>query len=276
MLHPSKWGVSGRVQTRKIFTRGSGKGSSSSISLASYAAKPPSKDQPSWKRLAEQIKGEGGDSEVTGSVYMARLRVSHDQRDHVEKIEQEVLEEMAGALGRSGDKCNYHFFILERQGKVCDAASAAVKDAVESLQQKTLVEIKEMCRVRGLSVSGSKAALIHYLLDPDAPKGRGLSHDVDNHRGRSTANLAAALASAVAEFNRLRGEADKARRELIIHRQAIGFQTGNYKAIEKAWPLPSLRRVEKLEAAEIASEADAEAERNRKWLERMESFSRRR
>ena len=58
--------------------------------LLSYVAKDPSKEQPSWKRLAEQIKDGAGNAsyDATESVYAARLRTNHDQRDHVEKIEQ--------------------------------------------------------------------------------------------------------------------------------------------------------------------------------------------
>mmetsp|Transcript_9797 Transcript_9797/g.12866 ORF Transcript_9797/g.12866 Transcript_9797/m.12866 type:complete len:233 (-) Transcript_9797:71-769(-) len=185
-------------------------------SLSSYAAKAPTKDLPSWKRLAEQIKD--GD-EVTDSIYMARLRSNHDVRDHVEKIEEEILEEMASALGRTGDKCNYHFYLLEKQGQICD-------QTFETAKSKT-------------------------------------------KKDKNSYNL---VLSEVAEFNRLLKLAEQVRREVIIHRQAIGFQTGNYLAIERAWPLPSRRFVEvngdEFEVRE-ATGTKEEHERNAKWLEHM-------
>ena len=82
--------------------------------------------------------------------------------------------------------------------------------------------------------------------------------------------------AAVDEFNRLRAAADLARRELIIHRQAIGFQTANYAAIEKAWPLPA-KRVVAAPCAPVVEERTYEDElrdRNRSWMERMEKLCR--
>lgn len=134
----------------------------------SYAAKPPQKEQPAWKRLAAMIQDDqGGHSE---SVYAARLRVAHDPKDHVEKIEEEIMEEMAGALGRTADKANYKFLLLERQAHCVDKLIAS-KAANEELE------------------------------------------------------------SAISSFNTLRADADNARRELMIHRQACGFSTGNHQIV---------------------------------------------
>ena len=135
----------------------------------SYAAKPPKQEQPAWKRLAQMIQDDqGAHSE---SVYAARLRAAHDPKDHVEKIEEEIMEEMAGALGRTADKANYKFLLLERQGHALDKLleSKAAKEEVER---------------------------------------------------------------AISSFNALRAEADDARRELMIHRQACGFKTGNHQLVQ--------------------------------------------
>lgn len=93
-------------------------GSSSGSKLYEYVAKAPTQEASSpWKRLAEQIK-DGGDS-----IYLARLSQSYDKRDHIEKIEDEIREEMAQALGRAGSKCDYMFLLLERLGKQYDEAT---------------------------------------------------------------------------------------------------------------------------------------------------------
>ena len=100
-----------------------------------------------------------------------------DPKDHVEKIEEEIMEEMAGALGRTADKCNYKFLLLEREGIKLDRliASRAGKDG----------EIE----------------------------------------------------ATVSSFNALRKETEDARRELMIHRQACGFKTGNHQQVQDMWPL---------------------------------------
>ena len=257
-------------------------GGSSAPSLASYAAKPPRKDQPSWKRLAQLIKD---DPTAGESVYAARLRAGHDTRDHVEKIEEEILEEMAGALGRAGDKCNYRFLVLEKQGQAADAAAKAAADEAAVLRAMKVSELKESCRSGGLPVTGSKATLVRYLMFPSAYrkiKTRGLPCGGESKHEQ--------LQAAVQAFNEHRAEAQDARRELIIHRQAVGFQTGNHSAVEKAWPLPKKRAaLSAEEAASAESEfgedgdglvveatgEEAEGERNRTWMERMALFSRR-
>lgn len=75
------------VRTLSGFLRGPSK-------FMQYAARAPSKEQEPWKRLAGRIKDDTSDS-----IYLARLR-NQVVRGHVEKIEEEVLEEMASALGR--------------------------------------------------------------------------------------------------------------------------------------------------------------------------------
>ena len=224
-----------QLQQRRCFFQKRKASPSSDTSLASYVAKAPTKGEPAWKRMAQQIKDGGGDigpQEADESVYAARLRASHDHRDAVEKIEDELMEEMAGALGRSGIKCDLHFLLLERQGKLCDELGVKAREA---------------------------------------------------HTGQ------VALQESVAEFNRLRREAEGARRDLIIHRQAVGFQQANYTFVESKWPLPPKREV-KIHLAEqgevdgkrmvtVSSvEVDgkkAEADRNELWRERMEYLARR-
>jgi hypothetical protein len=95
----------------------------------------------------------------------------------IEEIEREVMTEMAGALGKTSDKCNYMFMLLEQQGHVCD----------------------------GLVGKGESAS------------------------------------AAAAKFNALRKDAEEARRDLIIQRQAVGFETGNFKTVYQLWPLPPTR-----------------------------------
>jgi len=75
---------------------------------------------PAWKSLVEQLVDEGRDS-----VYLQRLRRRYDVRLPTRTIEQEILEEVAGALGRAEDKVNFALLELELLGEACDANPTA-------------------------------------------------------------------------------------------------------------------------------------------------------
>lgn len=64
--------------------------------------------EPAWKSLVEQLK----DREKEGP-YLKRLRASLHMQTGQASLEQEILSEMAGALGRAGDKVNYALLRLE-------------------------------------------------------------------------------------------------------------------------------------------------------------------
>jgi len=118
--------------------------------------------------LAEALKDEGCDS-----IYLDRLRTSFDPQSHVEKLEEELVEEMARALANTAAKVNYNFAKLD----LC---------------------AKKMNQARN-----------------------------DHER----------LLSA-REFNTQRDLCFKARQDLLIHRQALGFKTQNHRAVEAMYPLP--------------------------------------
>jgi len=111
------------------------------------------------------------------------------------------MEEIAGALGRTGNKCVYYF--------------------------------KEM-----------KAALRAF-------------EDVDAAAASQAPFSLAALNArreAAAAFHQALQQAEDARRELIIHRQACGFTHNNYGIVESAFPLPARVRVTSFDrAAELQS-----------------------
>jgi hypothetical protein len=172
--------------------------------------KPPKEDQTSWKRLAEQIKQEKKSGEPQ-SEYLDRIRGSYDVNDHVLKIEEEVIQEIASSLGRTGDKCNYKFYVMEAQGRMCDDVNAQARR------------------------------------NPGDPA------------------IQAALEATVSEFNRMRKEAEEARKDLIIHRQAVGFQTSNHAAVYEKWPLPARRASDGTEIDETGLEEQARLKQS--WQE---------
>ena len=160
----------------------------------------PAKPTP-WRALAEQLVDEGCES-----IYLTRLRAQHDVRAHVDTLAEEVAEEMARALGRTTSRVDYAFACLERdRQRAHDAAAAVLRLRVP--------ELRDELRSHGLPVGGNKPELRARLMP-------------------------VATADAVEAFDAQRAICRKERQNLLIHRQALGFKTGNHGAVEKYYPPP--------------------------------------
>jgi len=122
------------------------------------------------KRLVTGLKERGYES-----VYLDRLEQRLDVEAAHEVLEQEIVAEMAAALGRSAAKVDLALLHLELAAKDIDAAAD------------------------------------------------------DDERARL-----------VARFNALRAEALRARHELAIHREAVGFRRNH--ELDRLYPVPGPRR----------------------------------
>ena len=145
--------------------------------LLEYCARPPRKQEPSWRNLASKLK-HGASFDDASKDHIEKIKPQFDVSDSLAKLEEELQEEMAVALGKTGDKCVYYFKLLDRAHE-------------------------------------------EYLMKKD-----------EKHCSLEERVVAAQT------FNVIRQEADAARRNLIIHRQAIGFYWNNHKIIENQFPLP--------------------------------------
>ena len=179
----------------------------------------PAKPTP-WRALAEQLVDEGCES-----IYLTRLRAQHDVRAHVDTLAEEVAEEMARALGRTTSRVDYAFACLERdRQRALEAAAAVLKLRVP--------ELRDELRRHGLPVGGNKPELRARLMP-------------------------VATADAVEAFDAQRAICRKERQNLLIHRQALGFKTGNHGAVEKYYPSSALKPLG--DFLEDAPEDDEEA-----------------
>jgi len=122
------------------------------------------------KRLVTGLKERGYES-----VYLDRLEQRLDVEAAHEVLEQEIVAEMAAALGRSAAKVDLALLRLELASRDIDAAAD------------------------------------------------------DDERARL-----------VARFNALRAEALRARHELAIHREAVGFRRNH--ELDRLYPVPGPRR----------------------------------
>ena len=163
----------------------------------------PAKPTP-WRALAEQLVDEGCES-----IYLTRLRAQHDVRAHVDTLAEEVAEEMARALGRTTSRVDYAFACLERDRQRAHYTAAAVL-------RLRVPELRDELRRHGLAVGGNKPELRARLMP-------------------------VATADAVEAFDAQRAVCRKERQNLLIHRQALGFKTGNHGAVEKYYPSSALK-----------------------------------
>ena len=181
-----------------------------SLSKALAARGPPKPT--AWRSLAEQLVDEGCES-----VYLTRIRAQHDVNAHVDSIADEVAEEMAQALGRTTSKCDYAFAVLARDR----AAHARAVDGVLAMRAP---ELKAALAARGLATGGNKPVLRARLLPAATEETRDA-------------------------FEAQRKVCQRARSDLLIHRQALGFKTENHAVVEKYYPLSDLRPLPAPDAA---------------------------
>ena len=93
--------------------------------------------QPAWKTLVIELKDSGYQSP-----YLDRLRQRLDVEQAHATLEQEIVQEIAAALGRTAAKLDYALLRLELAGRELDAASgdevAACARRFETLREAAL------------------------------------------------------------------------------------------------------------------------------------------
>ena len=73
---------------------------------------------PPWKNLVRDLSDAGFDSP-----YLERLKRRVDVELATEELEREIVQEMASALGRAGDKVDYAFLRLDVVARAIDCAA---------------------------------------------------------------------------------------------------------------------------------------------------------
>lgn len=206
----------------------------STSKLYEYVAKPPSKSVPSWRRLAMGIKQEHGMINATSTTtateastvsngdndasneYVEKLRKLYDPNQEFSLLEDELREEMAQALGKTGSKCEYFFLLMQIAGKECD----------EIFTEFGGEQYRIMCDDKNSNNFSSTHSSANNL---DAA--------VADANNIQTNAMIKAKQQAVDKFNQSRRKAIEARAELVIHRQSIGLIWRNQQIVEEQYPL---------------------------------------
>ena len=146
--------------------------------LLEYTATPPTKQTSAWTSLAKKLQGThlsaGPEQKHVDKVKGTGV---YSIEDSLGKLEEELQEEMASALGKTGDKLEYTY----------------------KLMKKAEVKLNE-----------------------------SVSNNEELEKRRAAVDL----------FNAVRDEVEIQRRNLIIHRQAVGFYWRNHQIVTDHYPIP--------------------------------------
>jgi hypothetical protein len=82
--------------------------------LLEYMARAPKKAEASWRTLAQKLKAAPDLTSLEGKhIDKIKKQGVYSVEDSVGKLEEELQEEMAQALGRTGDKLEYVFKLMK-------------------------------------------------------------------------------------------------------------------------------------------------------------------
>lgn len=107
---------------------------------------PVSRPAPVWNRLANKIKDVDLETTFSDQNHLEKLRVSHDPCDTISKLEEELVEEMANALGKTGRKCAELFKVLDRLQAKYDGSSMRLEKNVLAVQFNEVRKLAESAR----------------------------------------------------------------------------------------------------------------------------------
>ena len=131
--------------------------------LWSYVAKAPAKKaEPAWHRLAYRIKN-NTDVSAASHKHIETLKESgFDENDSIGKLEHELQEEIACALGRTGAKCNLYFSILRSiDEEIEELMNEKVYDDPESLKERLTTLFSDFNEVQFLASKAIEYLKIH-------------------------------------------------------------------------------------------------------------------
>jgi hypothetical protein len=101
------------------------------VTVGNHGKRNPKRDTP-WNKLAAELAAHGVDSQ-----YLARVQARVTPEEQLDNLQREIAEEMAGALGRAGEKVDLAWAELE----LCQARyDAAVREGAAVADRQRLAE----------------------------------------------------------------------------------------------------------------------------------------
>ena len=121
--------------------------------LFQYVSKPSiKKPVPAWTRLANKIKDTELATDFSRAMHLEELRKVYDPEMEIGKLEDELQEEIASALGKTGRHCRAYFSLLEKLQLKYDKES--------NIDSKRLIA-SSFNEVRELAMDARRNLIIH-------------------------------------------------------------------------------------------------------------------
>mmetsp|Transcript_23839 Transcript_23839/g.30029 ORF Transcript_23839/g.30029 Transcript_23839/m.30029 type:complete len:259 (+) Transcript_23839:102-878(+) len=198
----------------RLNLRGGNPSSSSArfFSSSSFTVKVPSAaPSSSWERGAKLVKNVD-----TSNKYLEHIRDVHDPSQHLKTLEDELRGTMGKALGKQGQK------ILLSLQRVEDERTKYVdlmfSNATENRDKTENIDENPVHNREGNTNQNELFENVSFQSMPSMTK--------------------ANLVRIIKAYNKHRKDAEKARWELTVHRQAVGFIVGNHKFVQQKFPIP--------------------------------------
>ncbi len=204
------------VRGRPSFSSSSSRFSSSSSS--SFTIKVPSPSSSSWERGAKLVK-----QVDTSNKYLEHIRDIHDPALHLKTLEDELRGTMGKALGKQGQKILLSLQRAEDERvkyvdlMLSNLNSNSYNAETEKVKQNPVVEDVDV--------------------NEDSNKGQNQLFQKISFEKMST-TVKTKVVRVVKAYNKHRKDAEKARWELTVHRQAVGFIVNNHKFVQEKFPIP--------------------------------------
>lgn len=130
------------------------------------AKAPAKKAEPAWHRLAYRIKNNNDVSAASHKHIETLKDAGFDENDSIGKLEHELQEEIACALGRTGQKCNLYLSILrsidEEIEELCGDTNEEVEyNDVDLLKERLTVLYADFNEVQHLASKAIEYLKIH-------------------------------------------------------------------------------------------------------------------
>ncbi len=192
---------------RLFSSRGGGIGvGGGSARSSSFTVNMPSPSTKSWERSAKLVKNTD-----TTNQYLEHIRDIHDPSMQLKTLEDELKGTMGKALGKQGEKVLYYL------QKMNEEREKYVKILLQMGKRANIDKGQE----------GKKDLDLNLGIQLDSEDVEALS---EKHKEE--------IYRIVQGHNQYRKDAMKARWELLVHRQAVGFITNNHRFVHEKFPIP--------------------------------------
>ncbi len=169
----------------------------------SFTVNMPSPSTKSWERSAKLVKNTD-----TSNQYLEHIRDIHDPSMQLKTLEDELKGTMGKALGKQGEKVLYYLQKMNEERE---------KYVTILLRMGVQIEYNDRGKGKDLDLSTQ--------LDEKHVEGLSEKHKQEIYH-------------IVQSHNQNRKDAMKARWELLVHRQAVGFITNNHRFVNEKFPIP--------------------------------------